>query len=261
MRMTIIGKNPRADGSECVIFGHFNAETSKFAPVGLESRPQPDKRAQLSWQGGWELRAMAPGDDLDLAPALVGFEAGGDSCRTTGRLALVSHRWSGVLQINDIGRKYIVDLYSETTRLVLLDIVNQILVDVTRLAVAQSGALRLPDITADDVLRHIDEGHAWFRLIDPDPDFAPGALRRLLEALRRKPQDRLRPRLLATLLPRLVAPPAPPPPAPSLWEDTARLRDEQRFRDEFRLLAAAVEGLAQHNLAQQGLARPGPARA
>ena len=51
------------------------------------------------------------------APALAAPGAGRpaqrDFCRTTGRLVLVSHNWSGVLQINNIGRKYTVDLYSD----------------------------------------------------------------------------------------------------------------------------------------------------
>jgi hypothetical protein len=240
MRMTIVGKNPRAGGSECIIFGHFDAVSHRFAPVNLESRGAPDRRGGLSWEGGWDVRPMRPGDGLSLAPALVGVRAEGDYCRTTGRLVLVSHRWSGMLQINNIGRKYTVDLYSEVTRLVLLDIVNEIMVDVTRLAVAGDGALRLPDMRVEDVVRHVVDEGAWFRLLDRDGDFNPGALRGAIEWLRGKPDDRLKVRLLAALLPRLAAQPTPtaaPAPEPPR-EDTARLRDE------LRLLAAAVEGLA-----------------
>jgi hypothetical protein len=239
MRMTIVGKNPRAGGSECIIFGHFNVANHRFTPVSLTPSPTRSKREELSWEGGWDVRPMRPGEGHDLAPALVGHKAEGDSCRTTGRLVLVSHSWSGVLQINNIGRKYTVDLYSEETRLVLLDIVNEIIVDVTRLAAAEKGALGLADMTIEDVVRHVTDGRAWFRLLDRDSDFHPGALRRAVEWLRGRPDDRLKVRLLAALLPRLAAPPAPtfalaPPPL----EDTARLRDE------LRLLAAAVEGLA-----------------
>ena len=241
MRMTIVGKNPRAGGSECILFGHFDAASHRFAPVSLESRDAQGKRKELFWEGGWDVRPMRPGDGLGLAPALVGNGAEGDYCRTTGRLVLVSHSWSGVMQINNIGRKYTIDLYSEETRLGLVDVVNEIMIDVTRLAVAENGALRLPDMKVEDVVRHVADGHAWFRLLDRDGDFDPGALRRAIEWLRGKPDDRLKVRLLAALLPRLAARPAqtaalaPPPPPP---EETTRLRDE------LRLLAAAVEGLA-----------------
>ncbi len=244
MRMTIVGKNPRAGGSECIIFGHFNATSHHFTPIRPTSRDAQGKREELSWEGGWDVRPMRPGDGLGVAPALVGSHAQGDSCRTTGRLVLVSHSWSGVLQINNIGRKYTIDLYSEETRLVLLDIVNEIMVDVTRLAVAESGALKVPDMSVEDVVRHVADGRAWFRLLDRDADFDPGALRRAIEWLRGKPDDRLKVRLLAALLPRLAARPAPfvapPPPAPP----PAPLEDLGRLRDELRLLAAAVEGLA-----------------
>jgi len=244
MRMTIVGKNPRAGGSECVIFGHFNAVSHRFTPI----RPTPDaqvSREELSWEGGWDVRSMRPGDGLGVAPALVGSKAEGDSCRTTGRLLMVSHSWSGVLQINNIGRKYTIDLYSEETRLVLLDIVNEVLVDVTRLAVAENGALKLPDMSVEDVVRHVADGQAWFRLIDRDANFDPGALRRAIEWLRGKPDDRLKVRLLAALLPRLAARPAPPPPpAPLPAPPHAPLEDTARLRYELRLLAAAVEGLA-----------------
>jgi hypothetical protein len=249
MRMTIVGKNPRAGGSECIIFGHFNAANHRFTPLSLTSGPARSKREELSWEGGWDVRPMRPGDGHGLAPALVGHKVEGDSCRTTGRLVMVSHSWSGVLQINNIGRKYTIDLYSEETRLVLLDIVNEIIVDVTRLAAAENGELRLADMTVEDVVRHVADGHAWFRLLDRDSDFDPGALRRAVEWWRGKPDDRLKARLLAALLPRLAARPAPTiahaphPPAPPL-EDAARLRDE------LRLLAAAVEGLALRSAAR-----------
>ena len=188
---------------------------------------------------------MRPGDGLGLAPALVGAKAEGDSCRTSGRLVMVSHSWSGVLQINNVGRKYTIDLYSEETRLVLLDIVNEIMVDVTRLAAAENGALKLPDMTVEDVVRHVADGQAWFRLIDRDADFHPGLARQAIEWLRGKPDDRLKLRLLAALLPRLAARPAPPaPPTPPPPAPPAPIEDTARLRDELRLLAAAVEGLA-----------------
>jgi len=248
MRMTIVGKNPHAGGSECVIFGHFSATGDRFAPIGEELPDAHGKRAELSWQGGWDVRPMRPGDGLGVAPALVGALDQGDYCRTSGRLVLVSHRWSGVLQINNIGRKYTIDLYSEETRLVLLDVVNEIMIDITRFAAAEHGALRLPDMRIEDVVRHAVDDEAWFRLLDRDADFDPGALRRAIEWLRGKPADRLKVRLLAALLPRLATRPAPAlaiaqPPPPAL-EDAARLRDE------LRLLAAAVDGLALRDAAR-----------
>jgi hypothetical protein len=232
MRLTIVGKNPRAAGSECVIFGHIGRD-GLFAPVA------PGKRAgrELAAFGGWELRDMRPGLGLATAPALVGWTEHADYCRTSGRLVLVSHRWSGQLQINDVARKYVVDLYSEQTRLILLDVVNEIAVDVAGLAAAENRSLSLPEMTVETFFRHIVETGAWFRFLERDAEFRPGALRRIIAAFRRRPDERLKLRLVSALLPtfagRPAAPPAPTPPP-----------DDSSLRDELRLLAAAIEGLA-----------------
>ncbi len=240
MRMSIVGRNPCAGGSECIIFGHVGAATHRFAPISPDMRDVARKGDELSLRGGWDVRPMLPGNGLATAPALVGAEAQGTSCRTTGRLVLVSHSWSGVLQINNIGRKYTIDLYAEESRLVLLDLVNEIMLDVTRLASAENGVLKLPAMTLDNIVGHIVAEQAWFRLLDRDADFDPGLLRRTVERFRRQPDEALKFRLLTALLPKLAARPASPaPPAsPPPVEDAARLRDE------LRLLAAAVEGLA-----------------
>ena len=244
MRMTIVGKNPHAGGSECIIFGHVDGEGA-FAPVtrGAESQAEG-----LSAHGSWDVREMRPAAGVSTAPALVGWNAGGDYCRTTGRLVIVSHKWSGRLQLNDIGRKYTVDLYSQDTRLVLLDAVNELLVDVTSLATTANGVLALPKMTLDPLIGHILDGNAWFRFLEPDADFDPGLVRRTIERFRRRPGEKIRLRLLSALLPsiaarRAAAPPPSPAPLPPA-EDTTRLRDE------LRLLAAAVEGLALRGAAQ-----------
>jgi hypothetical protein len=226
MRLTIVGKNPRAAGSECVIFGHIG-RNGLFAPANRAGEG-------LAVEGGWEMREMRPGLGLATAPAWVGWTEHADYCRTSGRLVLVSHRWSGRLQVNDVARKYVVDLYSDRTRLILLDVVNEIAVDVAGLATCENGILSLPEMSVDTFFRHIVETGAWFRFLERDAGFRPGLLRRVLAAFRRRPDERLKLRLVAALLPSLAA--APPPPAPP--------PDEARLHDEFRLLAAAVEGLA-----------------
>jgi hypothetical protein len=234
MRMTVVGSNPRAGGAECIIFGHVGVENHRFMPVGPELQGK-----ELSSRGGWEVRPMRPGADLSTARALVGAEAQTPDCRTTGRLVLVSHSWSGMLRIDNIGRKYTVDLYSEETRLVLLDLVNEIMVDVTRLAATENGVLVLPDMTPENIVAHVAADRAWFRFLERDGDYDPGPLRRAIERLRRQPDDKLKLRLVAALLPWLTAPRAAivaPPPPP--------IEDAARLRDELRLLAAAVEGLA-----------------
>lgn len=239
MRMTIVGKNPHAGGAECIIFGHVGIANHRFAPIDPEMREVAG--GELSSRGGWEVRPMRPGANLSIAPALVGAEAQEPDCRTTGRLVLVSHSWSGVLRIDNIGRRYTVDLYSEETRLVLLDLVDEIMVDITRLAATENGALTLPDMTGENIVNHVAAGHAWFRFLERDADYDPGLLRRAIERCRRQPDDRLKLRLLAALLPRLTAPPAPVPPPPAPPPPPG---DATRLNDELRLLAAAVEGLA-----------------
>ena len=229
MRLTIVGRNPRAAGSECVIFGHIASRDGAFVPVNSNL-----VQGELAAYGGWEVREMRPGVEQAMAPALVGWTEGADYCRTSGRLLLISHRWSGVLQINNVARKYIVDLYSEQTRLMLLDVGNEVMIDVGGLVVAGAGGLSLPAITADGLVRHVADAGAGFRFLDPDDGFRPGLLRRAVEAFRRRPDDRLKWRLVAALLPNVAArrvAPAPPP-------------DDAGLRDELQLLAAAVEGLA-----------------
>jgi hypothetical protein len=232
MRMTIVGSNPRAGGSECVVFGRLGADHS-FIPVSPKARSGGDE--DFATQGGWEVRPMRPAPALADALALVG-RAQGDSCRITGRLVLVSHDWSGVLQINDIGRKYTVDLYSPTTRLTLLDAVHEVLVDVTALATTVNGALALPPLPPQAIVEHIVDHDAWFRFLDRDADFEPGPWRRTVEAFRPSKGAALKMRLMSALLPKLALRAAAP--LAGATEVPARMRDE------LRLLAAAVEGLS-----------------
>ena len=242
MRMKIVGSNPRAGGSECILFGCVGRQSDRFEPIEREPRATGERKSELSAHGGWEVREMRPGADLGLALALVASSAGGDYCRTSGRMLMVAHRWSGVLQINDIGRKYTIDLYSQETQLVLLDVVNEILVDVTGLASTTDGVLRLPQTNTGTIAKHILESAAWFRFLERDADFEPGLTRGMIEVFRRQPAQALRNRLIGALLPAVNTRPAPiaaipPPRAPAL-------EDPNRLRDELRLLASAVEGLA-----------------
>ncbi len=232
MRLTIIGRNPRAAGSECVIFGHFARGDGAFVAVGADPR-----QGELAVHGGWELREMRPGAALGTAPAWVGWTEGADYCRTGGRLLMISHRWSGVLAINNVARRYLVDLYSEQTRLTLLDVDNEIMLDVGGLARAETGGLSLPALTDETLVRHVAETGAWFRFLDADADFRPGWLRRGLAAFRRAPDDRLKLRLVAARPPSVAERPAEPAPPPPPFDDA-------NLRDELRLLAAAIEGLA-----------------
>jgi len=235
MRLKIVGQHPLAHGSECVIFGYVGANDPAFRPVSADLRERAT--AEISANGSWETRSMRPGLGSQTAPALVGAEAGADSCRTTGRLVVLSHSWSGKLQINNIDRKYTVDLFSEVTRLVLLDLVSEIMIDVSALASYDNGAIRLPDLTRDTVLHAIVEDRAWFRFLEPDADFEPGWMRRALG--RRQPRtDAFKLQIVSRLLPELATRPAPLPPSPPAPGNGPGLRDEMR------LLAAAVEGLA-----------------
>ena len=257
MRMTIVGKSQRAGGSECIIFGHVAGDDS-FAPVTPGKDDAKGDGEALSAHGRWEVREMRPGAGAATAPAFVGWNAGDDYCRTTGRLIVVSHRWSGVLQFNDIGRKYTIDLYSRETRLVLLDVVNEIMVDVTSLAATADGVLALPKMKQETLIEHIRDHSAWFRFLERDDDFEPGLARRTIERFRRRRGEKVRLRLLSSLLPMLAArpahaalPPAPaPPPAPPPAPLPPRTEEGTGLRDELRLLAAAVEGLARRGAAQ-----------
>ena len=246
MRLGMVGRNPRAGGWECVIFGQIGLKSHAFAPIAKDSLGGERRGREFVAFGPWDIREMRPGAGLAPAPAIVAVNTDEAYCHTSGRLVLVSHSWSGVLQISNIGRRYTVDLYSEATRLVFLDLVNEILVDVTGLAVTDNHALKLPALTIATLLKHIVEQSASFRFLDSDADYRPSPARRAIELLRARPGEKLRQRLLAELLPAIAArrtpapavqpPPAlPPPPAP---EDVLRLRDE------LRLLTAAVEGLA-----------------
>ena len=141
-----------------------------------------------------------------------------------------------MLQINDIGRKYTVDLYSPTTRLALLDVVHEVLVDVTALATTVDGALALPPLSRDAIVRHIGLNDAWFRFLDRDVDTAPGGWRQAAEWFRPSKGAALKTRLVTTLLPRLSA--------GGLLSNAPASQAPARLQDELRLLAAAVEGLS-----------------
>jgi hypothetical protein len=232
MRLKIVGSHPQAQGSECVIFGYVDVRSDVFTPI----RTDLDARGEFSPMGRWAARPMRPGLGEATAPALVGVEVNGDACRTSGRLIVLSHSWSGQLQINNIARRYTVDLYSQDTRLVLLDLVNEIMLDVTALARQENGAIRMPPLTRAAMLKRIVEDRAWFRLIEPDPDFDPGRWRRALAwTLPRNEGFKLQ--IVSRLLPELAGFPAPKPAASPAASDPG-------LRDEVRLLAAALEGLA-----------------
>jgi len=228
MRLKIVGCHPNSHGSECVIFGCVTVGGHSFTPVGAETR-------ELRAFGRWDARPMRPGLGPETAPALVGTDVGGDYCRTSGRLVVLSHSWSGRLQVNNIDRKYTVDLYSQQTRLILLDLIAEIAVDVSALACLENDAIRLPSLTREAIVQVIAERRAWFRFLEPDPEFQPGLLRRALGRRRRRTEG-FKLTVVSRLLPELASRPAPPPSsAPSA---------DPGLRDEIRLLAAAVEGLA-----------------
>ena len=229
MRLKIVGQHPQARGSECVIFGFFGENDSQFSPVRADMRGGP---GELSVSGGWYERPMRPGLGDGTAPALVAAEPHADSCRTTGRLIVLSHSWSGRLQINNLDRKYTVDLHSDVTRLLLLDLIDEVMVDVAPLARCEAGAIRLPTLTRETLTRLIVEHRAWFRFVEPDADFAPGFWRRALGFLRPRRQG-FKLQIVSRLLPELAGRPAPLGPPP-----------DAGLRDELRLLAAAVEGVA-----------------
>jgi hypothetical protein len=105
-------------------------------------------------------------------------------------------------------------------------------VDLSALAAYKDGAVELPELTRETLLRVIVEDRAWFRFLEPDADFEPGLMRRLL-GRRRKRADAFKLQIVSRLLPELATRPAPPSPATGAG-----------LRDEVRLLAAAVEGLA-----------------
>ena len=228
MRLKIVGSHPQAQGAECVIFGYFGAASNAFAPVLSPTQIS----GEFSARGRWDLKPMRPGPGADTAPALVGADINGDACRTSGRLLVLSHNWSGRLQINNVVRRYTVDLYSQETRLVLLDLAHEIMLDVTALARLENGAIRLPEMTRGAMLRRVVEDRAWFRLIEPDADFNPGPWRRAL-GWRLPSTEGFKLQIVSRLLPDLAARPAFAAPS-----------NDPELRDEVRLLAAALEGLA-----------------
>jgi hypothetical protein len=89
-------------------------------------------------------------------------------------------------------------------------------------------------LTRETLLRAIVEDRAWFRFLEPDADFEPGLVRRLLGRLQKR-ADAFKMQIVSRLLPELATRPAPPSPPPPTGAG---------LRDEVRLLAAAVEGLA-----------------
>ena len=161
MRLKIVGAHSQAQGSECVIFGHVGARSDAFSPI--HATMPADK--EFSTLGRWDVRSMRPGPGEATAPALVGADVHGDACRTSGRLIVLSHKWSGRLQINNISRRYTIDLYSQDTRLVLLDLAAEIMLDVTELAQMHNGAIRMPKMTRAAMLGRIVRDRAWFRFI------------------------------------------------------------------------------------------------
>ncbi len=238
MRLKIVGSHPQAQGSECVIFGYVGVRSNAFTPISSapisDDLPSGDEFSPI---GRWSIRPMQAGIGEATAPALVGADVNGDACRTSGRLLVLSHSWSGRLQINNIARRYTVELYSQQTRLVLLDMAHEIMLDVTALARQENGAIQMPEMTRAAMLRRIVEDRSWFRFIEPDVDFEPGRWRRAL-AWRLPRTEGFKLQVLSRLLPELAGHPAPPPPAASPGAADTGLRDE------VRLLASALEGLA-----------------
>ncbi len=179
MRMAIVGRNPGSGGSEGVVFGHIGRFSHAFSTAPRRLGEQAGE--ELAAHGQWDIRPMRPGAGLETAAALVSeSDHGADYFRSTGRVVMLSHSWSGKLQINDIGRRYTVDLYSEQTRLVLVDAVNEIMVDVTPLARLEEGTLWLPRLPPEALTQSIAAQGLWFRFLDPDADFRPSAARRAL---------------------------------------------------------------------------------
>lgn len=214
MHVAVVGQGLLSRGGECVLFGQLD-RGSRLEPVIVDEL--------------WERKPMRPAVGLEEVAAWV---AGcGVTCRTSRRLIMISHPWSGVVQIHDLGRRYILDLYNEQTRLIVLDAVYEIVVDVTRLATIRGGELHLPPLTRDVLLRHI-LGGAWFRFLPRDKDYRPTMLRRGVEILRPRPGLRLQQALIVPLMNRLLSVVEKPP------------QDLTRVRDELRCLTAAVEGLS-----------------
>lgn len=123
MHVAVVGQGLLSRGGECVLFGQLD-RGSRLEPVIVDEL--------------WERKPMRPAVGLEEVAAWV---AGcGVTCRTSRRLIMISHPWSGVVQIHDLGRRYILDLYNEQTRLIVLDAVYEIVVDVTRLATIRGRA-------------------------------------------------------------------------------------------------------------------------
>jgi hypothetical protein len=100
-----------------------------------------------------------------------------------------------------------------------------------------NGAIRMPKMTRAAMLGRIVRDRAWFRFIEPDADYEPGRWRRALGwTLPRAEGFKLQ--IVSRLLPELAGRPAAAPAA------------DPALRDEVRLLAAALEGLALRATAQ-----------
>ena len=61
MRLGIVGRNPRAGGWECVIFGHIGLRSDAFAPVAEDALNGKRRGREFSAFGPWDIREMRPG--------------------------------------------------------------------------------------------------------------------------------------------------------------------------------------------------------
>jgi hypothetical protein len=243
MKLTLVGKNGNASGSECVIFGHVETDGGRFVQLqpGRLGLPAGAGGRDLAPGGSWQLRDMSPGADLAPVPALVTWSTTPATyCLTSGRLVVLSHGWSGIVRILDRRREYRFDLYSPSSRLLLLDVASEIVVDVTSLASTERNVLRLPPLPAARIVEHIVESRCWFRFLDPDSAAPPGWLGRLWDAGQGRAREQARLNLISSLLPALV------PRAEGLaWSRKvpADPSENRALRDELRLVCSAVDGV------------------
>ena len=153
------------------------------------------------------------------------------SCRASGRWIVLSHGWSGRVRIHNLSRRYDVDLYDDQTRLILLDAVYEIILDVTQLAIVRNGQLCLPPLTMESIEQNIVHDNAWFRFLIEDKTYRPNLVRKIAERFRPRPGLRMQTNILPHVINRLETIQKP--------ED-----DLTKLLDEMRCLTAVMDGLS-----------------
>ncbi len=151
MKLVIAGKNPAAESSEVVILG--------FAPRPGAAWSLLEEKGFVSADGddssqSWRRRDFVPRGDEIPAPSLFGFGTN-LSIRLSGPWPLImflSHPWSGVVDIRIGPHLITLDLYHPTPRVVLVDPMARLVVELAQEDVFAAGKIRVRARSALDLI-------------------------------------------------------------------------------------------------------------